>query len=326
MKGPFRSPSGPGGAVTKIAGKDLTDDGCNTGAEFGRETHGCLDKRRIRGTAPFFYQVTTCHLPDFDVEAFAEALGDRTIYALGDSLMRQNTARLRCLLRKAADRGDIPNRTSPRVVPFYVTTTDQFEKRVKSLADRQTMKPTDVCLVNFGVHFNKEAQYRLVLDRFEEVCLKEKCLPCQMVWVETTAQHFPGSRKLGGYFSSAKQTCSRNGCAASSVTPARRADFRNVVATQVMRRNRVPVIPLWAASQAAHHMHVQFYATGNICDCTHYCNSPHGFFRFYHRLLQSYLTAGSAMGNQSGAAALASVVGGAGDAGQQGEEHSGGGA
>eukprot|EP00976_Prorocentrum_cordatum_P059186 1175377-Prorocentrum_minimum.AAC.1 len=36
------------------------------------------------------------------------------------------------------------------------------------------------------------------LDLFEEMCLKKKCMPCQIVWRESTHQHFPGT--LGGLY------------------------------------------------------------------------------------------------------------------------------
>jgi hypothetical protein len=224
-----------------------------------------------RFSTPKYFTTELCVLPDFNENVFHRALGDRELYFLGDSVSMQQKVRLHC---------DLKN--SSKVNGIRVSHT----KHLMASLGRLARIPHDsIVLVNIGLHFNNRISYRIFLENFEELCLKNRCTNATIVWQETAAQHFPGSRN--GYF--VKRGKCKSGCVPLQAENMRKLDFRNKMANLVMERYGIPVLHVWDLTQDAYDMHVQLNINSGLCDCTHFCNVEMGVFRAYNRVLQAWL-------------------------------------
>ena len=142
-----------------------------------------------------------------------------------------------------------------------------------------------IVVMNIGLHYNDEHSYRGFLKELEQLCFKKMCTKATIVWQETAAQHFPGTKD--GYFSGPSKC--KSGCARIPREEMRKTDFRNKFANQVMTQNRIPILHVWDLTQDAHDMHIQYNTRSGLCDCTHFCNVQMGVFTAYNRVLQAWL-------------------------------------
>jgi hypothetical protein len=249
---------------------------------FG-SSRSCTAKHMLRFAAPAFWRVGNCSLPDFRVERFSKALGNRTLWLLGDSITQQHKTRLGCLVREFnPERGH-------SVEGLRVSHTRHFETQISRKRLSQVAKG-DVVLFNVGMHFNNIDDYKYFLNLFEKACLQHKCVQGTIVWVETAAQHFPGPDSKGGIFGAVRGGRCARGCVQHDYSAKQKADFRNRMANILMAKYRIPILRTWDVTATAFNMHSQD-KTVNVCDCTHYCNSPWGVFRVYNRILQAFLEA-----------------------------------
>jgi hypothetical protein len=74
---------------------------------------------------PSIWRVNICSLPDFRVECCSQALGNRTIWLIGDSVTQQHKMRLQCLLQNSDRQGGF------RVQGLRVSHADHFEALLK---------------------------------------------------------------------------------------------------------------------------------------------------------------------------------------------------
>ena len=68
-------------------------------------------------------------------------------------------------------------------------------------------------------------------------CLQRKCMPCQVVWRETSQQHFPGVTNGGGYDDVNRAKCTE--CKAVTLSNAIKHNWRNTDARRVMLKYKV---------------------------------------------------------------------------------------
>ena len=247
-----------------------------------RSQRSCTAKHMLRFAKPVFWRVSNCSLPDFRVERFINALANRTIWLIGDSVTQQHKSRLACLVKSSN-----PLRADA-VRGFRVS----HGRHLTSLLARGRLGrvgKSDIVLFNAGLHFNTAKSYNDFLEQFETACLQKKCVKGKLVWVETAAQHFPGPDSAGGTFTAIRGKCV-GGCAQHSYHVKAKADFRNKMATPLMLKYGVPVFRTWDVTASASNMHSNdVHGKSHTCDCTHYCNSPWGVFRVYNRILQAFL-------------------------------------
>mmetsp|Transcript_35544 Transcript_35544/g.77610 ORF Transcript_35544/g.77610 Transcript_35544/m.77610 type:complete len:353 (-) Transcript_35544:514-1572(-) len=270
----------------------------------GAGTRSCALPTRKKSTPKPFksgnprkFIPTTCSLQEFSSEALDLALGSRKIFYFGDSVTMQHKGSLSCSL---ADRNDSAE-TSGRMVlrnggrfTFYRVSTGSkgLVRHTERFKDPppETMSERDICIFNVGVHYNEAKHYQVdFLDIFEKLCLAQKCMPCQIVWRESTHQHFPGN--LGGLYVKPDPKC--KGCVkVEDEQQLAKANWRNDMANKLMEKYNVPILPAWHMSAIAHDMHPEVGGYNhNGCDCTHYCNFYHGLFETWSQVLQNFLTA-----------------------------------
>ena len=235
----------------------------------------CEGHKKRRNRLPRKFTTSICSLPDFSEENFMEALGDRLVYFIGDSVIMQQKVRLRCDIMNSSVIGSI------RI---------SHEKHLMSNLNRLARIPSNsIALVNVGLHYNTRKSYAQFLHKFEVTCLRKRCTNAKLVWQETAAQHFPNS--FNGYFQ--KRGVCRSGCTRLSRDILKSHDFRNQMANELLRKYDIPILEVWELTQAAQEMHVQSASSTGICDCTHFCNTEWGVFRAYNRVLQAWLAQNS---------------------------------
>ena len=236
----------------------------------------CTKKKNKSITAPRIYEPFRCLLPDFDAHKFLhDALRGRPLYFVGDSVIMQQKTRLECELNGH-------NRKKYEIKSIRISHLEHFRRNIGRL---RRIPDGAIILFNVGLHYNQPEEYFEFLSEFEKVCLRKACTNGTLIWQETSAQHFPGS-KNGLFVRRGK--CSR-GCSQLDRGKLVSVDFRNKMANELMLRNNIQILPVWELTQAAHSMHVQYNSKSGICDCTHFCNLPYGVFRAYNRILQAFL-------------------------------------
>ncbi|KAK3235749.1 hypothetical protein CYMTET_54070 [Cymbomonas tetramitiformis] len=238
----------------------------------------------------------SCSLAPFSPGAYLDAIGpNRNVYIFGDSITQQQKSSLSCELeRHINSTGRSWNLINGGRITFYrVSTTQDLEKQLQKLTVGikgglpGAMLASDVCIFNVGVHYNDLPSYKNeFLNYFERNCLKSTCLPCRMVWRESTHQHFPG--KQGGNFAGKDKPCPK-GCARFSEKQVTKHNWRNIHANALMEQYGVPIIRAWHMSSMSDDMHVG--AGGGRCDCTHFCNYRLGLFEAWHTVFQNFLAA-----------------------------------
>jgi hypothetical protein len=207
----------------------------------------------------------------------------------GDSILMQQKGTMRCdtlsVINSTTIGRSLNFKNGGRISFYRVSTTKHLEKQLAQLKNSQ-MTSKDVCVFNVGVHYNTQSEYkRDFLDYFEENCLKKTCLPCQIVWRESSHQHFPGP--LGGLFvKSGKCT----GCTAVSESKMLQNNWRNDMANMLLMKYRVPIMRVWYLTAIGHDMHPMTggYAHAT-CDCTHYCSFHKGVYEAWSTVLQNFL-------------------------------------
>jgi hypothetical protein len=240
---------------------------------------------------------STCSLQEFSPEAFEHALGPRKVFFFGDSVTMQHKGSLGCSLadhllnNTGAGFGKMVLTNGGRIAFFRVSTSKNLLNQIARFKDPppETMSARDICIFNVGVHYNEAREYATdFLDQFEAICLQTKCMPCQVVWRESTHQHFPGS--LGGLFLKPDPKC--KGCVKVPFGQMLTANWRNDLANKLMAKYDVPVIRGWYMTAIANDMHPEVGTYNhNGCDCTHYCNFYHGVFETWNQVLQNFLAA-----------------------------------
>lgn len=245
------------------------------------ETEGtersCSKKKKKSLSAPRIYQPYNCLLADFDSHKFLyEALRDRPLYFVGDSVIMQQKTRLECELKGH-------NENKYEIKSIRISHLEHFRRNIGRL---RRIPDGAIILFNVGLHYNQPEEYFEFLSEFEKVCLRKACTNGTLIWQETSAQHFPGS-KNGLFVRRGK--CSR-GCSQLDRGKLVSVDFRNKMANELMLKYNIQILPVWELTQAAHSMHVQYNSKSGVCDCTHFCNVPYGVFRAYNRILQAFLS------------------------------------
>lgn len=245
------------------------------------ETEGtersCTKKKNKYLSAPRIYQPYSCLLPDFDSHKFLyEALRDRPLYFVGDSVIMQQKTRLECELKGH-------NENKYEIKSIRISHLEHFRRNIGRL---RKIPDDAIIIINVGLHYNQPEKYIEFLNEFEKFCLRKMCTNGTLIWQETSAQHFPGS-KNGLFVRRGK--CFR-GCSQLDRGKLISVDFRNKMANELMLKYNIQILPVWELTQAAHSMHVQYNSKSGVCDCTHFCNLPYGVFRAYNRILQAFLS------------------------------------
>lgn len=254
------------GKWMSIEGKIPANSKCDNSGE-----RSCSAKNKAKFAQPKRYEVSNCYLPEFDEWTFEKFLGNRSIYFVGDSVMMQQKTRLQC---------DLNNITN--IHGIRISHAKHFKNGLRRLG---RIPHNSIVLMNVGLHYNNPDHYLLFLRDFEDTCLKKSCTKGKLIWQETAAQHFP--RSHNGYFQS-RGRCLK-GCTKLKRSKLISGDFRNRMANDIILKYGLPILPTFEITQDAHDMHTQFNSKTGICDCTHYCNVPHGVFRAYNRVLQAFL-------------------------------------
>jgi len=249
-----------------IEGKIPATSTCDNSGE-----RSCSAKNKAKFAQPKRYETTNCHLPEFNNWNFQKVLGNRSLFFVGDSVVMQQKTRLQCDLGNMAD-----------IHGIRISHSKHFANGLRRLG---RIPANSIVLINVGLHYNNAVHYREFLRNFEDNCLRKSCTKGKLIWQETAAQHFPHSHN--GYFQS-HGGCAK-GCAKLKRSKIISGDFRNRIANQVILKYGLPILPTFEITHDAHDMHTQFNSKTGLCDCTHYCNTPHGVFRAYNRVLQAFL-------------------------------------
>jgi len=236
-----------------------------------KSARSCMNGVQKKFAKPKYFETDACFLPDFNAKIFHEALGKRELYFVGDSVTMQQKVRLKCELENSA-----------MIKGIRISHT----KHLIANLDRISHIPRDsIALMNIGLHFNDKNSYLKFLEEFEGLCLKNRCTNATIIWQETAAQHFPGSKN--GYFNQ-RGKC-KSGCVKIKREIMQKLDFRNKMAEELMNQYGIPILHVWDLTQDAYDMHVQLNSNSGLCDCTHFCNNALGVFRAYNRVLQAWL-------------------------------------
>jgi len=264
---------------------------------------------------PRTFEPNTCFLKPFTPEHFITALGSRNLYIFGDGLSTQHQASLECDLKsmitstKKTETDNIQTLVNDATITYvHVYNMDSMIATAERFNSEDSgMREVDICVINIGVHYNDvrctaeemgpncmdRIAFNVFLAWFENECLLKKCLPCTIVWRETSHQHYPGTK--GGLYNKASNSTGECGqCEAVNMGQAQRHNWRNMDANSIMERNNVPVLKVWAMSVIAHDLHDEVRVGTNgteACDCTHYCNFRAGLFEAWTTVLMNFLMA-----------------------------------
>ena len=276
----------------KVRPSRLYDENCpfmarsREGVKGARYTciHRAIETQLAKAWKP-----SGCTLAPIDGAVFREALGDRTLWMIGDSLMWQNAISVQCLLWRA---GALTGKRFPtrrvgaakpdKLTPYQSCALVQGSKgRICHLMTSATVDwtsgrniarflsayvaPSDILYTNYGVWANSPPKLNAALRTFRQwLSSLEPSKRPSVMWRETSAQHF--ASKDGNYGSSGR----KKPCTMPARDAMVRGNWRNQVANTAMAELKVPVLPIWSTTAfALLHRKKQGMQSS---DCTHFCN------------------------------------------------------
>ena len=150
------------------------------------------------------------------------------------------------------------------------------------------LAPTDILLLNFGVHFDDPVKYKIKLEEFVRGFHSTRDLSISpvLIWRETGPQHFATS---SGYY---LQEGSRECAPFKNMTWAYESDWRNRVAEEIFIPLQVPILRVWGPSAHLWDGHIidqDRLDEPGLKDCTHFC-VPSGVLYFWRELLFNTIT------------------------------------
>jgi hypothetical protein len=230
------------------------------------------------------------------VEHFLNAINDRHLLLLGDSLTLQIFKAFLMLFKSngiAMIHQDgrpfgatnyvsiIPANATMRLIEFYRVSSvdstgvdhkqlDRDPKRMILAEDvlRAALGESDTVIANIGLHYATNSGYQFrMMSKLQKIIMEEAdrrkfCF----LWRSTTPQHFPGSNGTGTYNGTDYSKTKTKDCAAVTSKWTHPSD---AVLERVRVGSKIPLIDITSLLEGAHTFH-----SLKVGDCSHFCYSP----------------------------------------------------
>jgi hypothetical protein len=165
------------------------------------------------------------------------------------------------------------------------------------------LRPSDIVLLNTGLHHNFKFMLAKAIGRFAGLLGKQvkdgRPMPLWL-WRDTSAQHFrggivgnyPKEREESDKLRNVKKTFR---CAKYPFEDMRRSDWRNqvldTVGQEVFKENRlnIPVLRVWNTTALLSTNHPQRLKSFPIADCSHFCPTLGGVYEIWSTLFANFL-------------------------------------
>ena len=237
-----------------------------------------------------------CELEDFGPQRILQLLANRTLWLWGDSFSQQlHRSIVDCSffqgssqLQEAYEDRKSCHGAVCMIFPSHGAhiCSVRADNSVFSNANKRCLKnvrPRDILVVNIGLHFNDKGPYakamKAGMSELQRVMKK-----INVLWRTNPPQHFD---KPGGNFYAGARNAGKGCKATGGVKTMQKLEWRNAVASPLVRKAKLPIIHVWDTAVDFPQLHPA--AISGKMDCLHWCEYSSNVLRVWNSMMLNYI-------------------------------------